>query len=162
MPSCGQDPGRNQYVAVAVTPRAVDHGQPETTAFFTSVAGDPSEYGGLGQAEALIGGRRIVGSQDIEAALANLGYLEVPAERLTELCAIGTEDAKRWAEENKVLDAQGYARDNWGMFAARHLVHKEGVAAPVARCNTIDWVAVDKVRHAQREESAACGLATFM
>lgn len=137
-PSMGLDAGFNNFVVVAVTPQAVGHGGPETTAFYSSSQGCTKLYGDLGTAEVLTARERIVGRQDTAAALANLRYLEVPAEREADLHAIGQAAAKAWASEKGVLDPQDYADNNWGLFAARHLSDEGAQLSPIEH-NSVDW-----------------------
>jgi hypothetical protein len=126
-PSMGQDEGQDDFVVVACTPAAVDHGQPETTIFKTDIQGRTERFGGLDHgAEALTLRHRIVGRHDADAALANLqgGYFAVTWLELEGLRPGAIESARKYAAESLSLgdaDARDYAHNNWGMFAAQAL-----------------------------------------
>lgn len=137
-PSLGMFETNDNFVLVAVTDRAVDHGHAETTVFKCDKTGATEAWGGLdGGAEALPPAKRVVGRHDHAAALANLGsdgYLIVDSEDLPEIRAIGMNHAKKEASEKLALSescAEDYASNNWGIFAAMHLV-RTGKVKPLA------------------------------
>lgn len=128
-PSLSTFEGRDDYVVVAHSPSASDHGLPETTVFKCDSRGGVSAWGGLSQgAEALLPHQRIIGRFDIEAALGNLsgtGYFEVAEVDLEALKQTAYALAKAYGLETFFMDdrdACSYAAENWGHFAARHLV----------------------------------------
>lgn len=136
-PSLGQFEGRDDHVVVALSPRAVDHGQKETTIFRCTRDGKLEPFTSFDNgAEALERHQRIVGRHDAQAALANLGgtgYLVVQAQELPALKAIALAQAEAFAREKNFLSPQEYASDNWGLFAGHHLV-SAGQRDPAVRC----------------------------
>ncbi|KWT98045.1 MULTISPECIES: hypothetical protein [unclassified Variovorax] len=151
-PSLGEYEDIKNIVTVAVTGAAVDHGHPETTVFFTDEQGDAGHYLGLGFAEALPREHRIVGKHDVYAALRNLRYLPVGADRLPELRTKGHELALAFATSSSYLDPEDYAANNWGMFAAKYLVENEGLEDLPPVANKVDWAAID-TREAQERQA---------
>jgi hypothetical protein len=153
-PSLGEFEHVRSVVTVAVTGAAVDHGYPETTVFFTDEMGDAEHYCGLQGAEALAREHRIVGRHDVAAALRNLRYLPVTADRLEDLRTKGLALALAFASSSGYLDPEDYAANNWGMFAAKHLVENEGVEDLPQASNDVDWAALDAREALERKERA--------
>lgn len=141
-PSLGTFEGVDDHVVVAFSPATVDHGHPETTVFKCEADGSVQLWRGLDHgAEALAPRERIIGRFDIEAALANLtgsGYIEVAAEDVDDLKALALEKGAAYGQGKlgmNVREAQAYASDNWGMFAAMHLVASGQQNQPVRTLN---------------------------
>lgn len=126
-PSLGQFEGQDDRVVAACTPAAVDHGACETPVFRCDTRGETMLFGGLdGGAEALSPAQRIVGRHDAHAALANLsgGYIVVTSDQLQALRPTAAAHARDFAQEKlrmRLADAEDYAHNNWGLFAAQHL-----------------------------------------
>lgn len=143
-PSLGTKDCEDNHVLVAYTAWAIDHHEPETTVFKCDSLGNSGRYGGLdgGAAEAIAAALRIVGRLDPDAALANLGngYLVVSDEKLVELERVGKADAQAYAQKKlffKDADATEYAFENWGLFAAMHLIVTGQRTSPVKTWNAV-------------------------
>lgn len=141
-PSLGTFEGVDDHVVVAYSPAAVDHGCAETSVFKCEADGKVTRWQGLDHgAEALTPRERIVGRFDVEAALANLagsGYLEVPEDDLPALRELAMAQAAAYGQAKLRMsaeEAKGYAGDNWGIFAAMHLVASGRRDQPVRTLN---------------------------
>jgi hypothetical protein len=145
-PSLGMSETRDNHVVVAFSAATVDHLLPETTVFKSDEHGNTALYGGLdGGAEAIGPTQRIVGRCDPEAALANLagsGYVVVDQEDLPDIEPAALLSAETFAKTELKLseaDARDYALNNWGMFAARHVVESGWYPNPVQSNNDLRW-----------------------
>ncbi len=142
-PSLGMTEDDDNHVVVALSPAAADHGLPETTVFRCDATGNPARWGGLDRgAEALLPNARIVGRFDIEAALANLGagYMVVNADEVLALQSIAVGQAQACCRQRITRNEEAvrdYAANNWGWFAARHLVEQKRHPAPLQSVNHV-------------------------
>lgn len=142
-PSMSEFEEVDAHVVVAFTPGAVDHGLPETTIF--RCASDGSRIPGMGLddgAEVLSNCERIIGRYDADAALANLssGYYQVSEAECRSLKPGALRSARDCAQNQLSMsrrDANDYARNNWGMFAARAVAKSHGRPAMLRTINNV-------------------------
>lgn len=140
-PSLGQFEHERNHVVVAFGV-GVDHGQLETSVFFSNDKGDVSV---AARNEALSPAQRIVGRHDIGAALANLagGYLQVTAADANSLLILGEVHARDYGSETLGISDKetllDYGRNNAGLFAAKLALEAGLGPLQPASLNQIDW-----------------------
>lgn len=155
-PSLGMHEDELNHVVVAFG-IGIDHGKPETTVFFADANGTSRPL-----REALMKQLRVL-AHDIKAALGNLGgsgYIEVQPEELELLRQKGTSAAQNYAIvhlKHKEAQARDYAKNNWGVFAARYAVGTLKKAQPANVLNNIDWSAMKPVKAPNRIEEFMFG-----
>lgn len=158
-PSKGNDEQTKAWAVVAFGSGA-DHGFKETTVFEVSPDGALQRW----SAELLAPHERVIGRHDVDSTLANLGYLPVTPAEADVLRGPAMEAAARYARERfrgDETDAQDYAENNWGLFAAQGLVSSGARADCVRATNTINWAALAEEVAVERQARLECGEPPF-
>ena len=136
-PSRGMDEASHQFVVAKMVPAREGVPQPHLTLMFCDASGNTGPYV---ETEALPSQYRLVDNEDVDQTIANLGYVLVMPEDLPELEVIGKTAAVAWYRENiSVPGEQDYAENNWGLFAAEHLIASQRAAIPKRRTNSVPW-----------------------
>ena len=149
-PSLGMDEDTKQFV---VSKSVTDGAQPYETLVACNATGSSAQYL---DAEALTPRLRIVGQGDVRQALNNLGYIVVDKAHLDELQTIGVTGALTWYQANILgPGAQEYADNNWGLFAAQHLVTQQKALRPLKRQNSVSWRAHEKEQETKNKRERA-------
>jgi len=154
-PSKGNDEQTKAWAVVAFGSGA-DHGFKETTVFEVSPDGALQRW----SAELLDPHERVIGRHDVDSALANLGYLSVTPTEAEALRGPAMAAAVRYARKRfggEETDAQDYAENNWGLFAAQGLVSSGQRADCVRATNTINWAAIAEQDAEERQARLECG-----
>lgn len=159
-PSLSNFEDNRNYVVVAFSPRARDHGQSETTVFATEESGKPVTCIDCG-AEELSREERVIGPFNVSTALANLrgGYHEVTEAELPALRKEAYQKALAFSSTHMRMrerDSQEYADNNWGLFAAFILDADPARPKLVSVKNSIGWKQMDEDAEERAHDPEYC------